>query len=254
LSKHERNSMIMDLMAFRVPWRVRLGDAAGVARLEQSPTATLRWRLLVAGGCGLAAVMAGGLAVSAHPSWWEFGGGVGDLLQKHGAHELAVGAAVVNTMLDTFAVLALLLVAAIVVISGTNITDTILFVLVVACSWAVAWGIALLVDRPGGPVTNASEAFWFRGLTYPSRPVTLSAALLAGILIITRRPGDRVIEICVGLTGLAAVVWARLYLGLDYPLDAAAGIVTGVATTTVCYSGAAAFDGRRHARGRPTRL
>lgn len=229
-------------MSFRVTWPVTLRDAAGVAELERSSSTFVRRGLVFAGVFGLLLVTLGGLVMSGRPEWSELGGQVGALLQMRGGHALAVGATVVNTMLDTFAVLGLLLIAAVVLIAGTRLTDMIVFGAVTAFAWATAWLLAFLVGQPSLVGAGIPESLWFRSLTYPSRPVALSAALLAGFLIITRRRGDRILELCVGLPGLAGVIWARLYLGLDFPLDAAAGLVTGVGAAAIGYALAATID------------
>ena len=85
-----------------------------------------------------------------------------------------------------------------------------------------------LIERPrplGVPIIDS-----WQGFAMPSRPVAVLAATLVNVLyalVPAGRLRDRGKLVAGGLLGV--VVLARLYLGVDHPTDAIAGVVLGVA-------------------------
>lgn len=220
--------------------------------MSTSSLSSAWWPRVAAGFAGLFAVVLAGLVMASYPALSQLGGQIGALLRRGGAHKVMIGATVLNALPGTGALIALVLVTAVMVVAGAGVVQMAVFVVAVAASWSVAWGLARVVDMPAEVGTGVFPPLWFHGLTYPSRPVAASAAILTGFLIVTRRRLDRTVELCFGLPALLAVIWARLYLGLDYPIDAAAGIVTGWSTAWAVWAAASALIARRRARGRPT--
>jgi membrane-associated phospholipid phosphatase len=92
----------------------------------------------------------------------------------------------------------------------------------------------LLIGRPRPPVAHLEAAVHS---SFPSGHATLSAALYLALLIVflsRRRWGGRALAAAVATALLVAGIAAsRVYLGVHYPTDVAAGVALGAAWAVV---------------------
>lgn len=95
----------------------------------------------------------------------------------------------------------------------------------------------LLVDRPRPPVHH------LEAVTSPSFPsghasqsTALFLALLLTLLAVHRPRAWGAVSVCATVLLVAAIAWSRIYLGVHYPTDVAAGILLATAWTLTAKS------------------
>ena len=108
------------------------------------------------------------------------------------------------------------------------------FVIYLTALGVVGTGVYLLTKRPR-PYGVTIIGDWI-GFSLPSFPVAILAACLMGIaysVVVPGRPRDWA-KLAVAVV-LAAVAFARLYLGLEYPSDVVWAVVLGVAVPLAAF-------------------
>ena len=105
--------------------------------------------------------------------------------------------------------------------------DDVGLLVIAAGSALLPFVVKLIVARPRPTIGNLSH---LSSLSFPSEHTTQAAAIYLAIAIMlsqTLARGWREAAIAIGVVIALAVAWSRVYLGLHYPTDVAAGLVLG---------------------------
>ena len=105
--------------------------------------------------------------------------------------------------------------------------DDIALVVIAAGSAALPWLVKLIVARPRPTFEHLQQ---LSSLSFPSEHTTQAAAIYLTIAILLSKGLNRGLrELVIVLALLIAVVvaWSRVYLGVHYPSDVAAGLILG---------------------------
>lgn len=112
--------------------------------------------------------------------------------------------------------------------------------------------LKMLFDRPR-PQLFEWRAQHAASASYPSGHATMSVVLLVVLAYVVHRLARRravgVAAALVAGTGALLIGLSRLYLGVHYPSDVAAGAIIGFAWAVFCALGVEALRGRRGAHG-----
>jgi len=105
--------------------------------------------------------------------------------------------------------------------------DDIALVVIAAGSAVLPFVVKLIVARPRPTIEHLSH---LSSLSFPSEHTTQAAAIYLAIAIMLSQSltrGWREAVIAFGVLIALAVAWSRVYLGVHYPTDVAAGLVLG---------------------------
>jgi len=133
----------------------------------------------------------------------------------------------VVTEAGSFVLLAPLSIAFLLLRRWKRPADDIALVVIAAGSALLPFVVKLIVARPRPTIGNLSH---LSSLSFPSEHTTQAAAIYLAIAIMlsqTLARGWREAAIAIGVVIALAVAWSRVYLGLHYPTDVAAGLVLG---------------------------
>lgn len=107
--------------------------------------------------------------------------------------------------------------------------EAVLLALTVMLGWLVGWGIKLLVGRPRPEIvphlTEAGGASFPSGHSFNSAVVFIAIALAFATM--SARESVRLTIIAAALLLSVAVAWSRVWLGVHFPTDVAAGWLGG---------------------------
>lgn len=163
------------------------------------------------------------------------------------------GVAIDLTALGSPVLLGIFVVMVVLVLTMTH--DRLGSLLVVSAAvGAIGWTLVLkrLIERQRPQLVSHLVAV--DGYSYPSGHSLASAAILmSGAIIACRHLESRVQQLVVliftgGIVG--AVALSRVYLGVHYPSDVAAGTSLGVAWSFLCAAALSWIEGRRFARAK----
>ena len=108
--------------------------------------------------------------------------------------------------------------------------EAVLLVLTVALGWAIDWAIKVSVGRPRPAIvphlTEAGGSSFPSGHAFNSAVVYLAIALAFATL--SARESVRLTVIGTALLVSLAIAWSRVWLGVHFPTDVAAGWLGGV--------------------------
>jgi undecaprenyl-diphosphatase len=127
----------------------------------------------------------------------------------------------------SFALLAPLSIAFLLLRRWKRPADDVALVVIAAGSALLPIVVKLIVARPRPTLENLST---LKSLSFPSEHTTQAAAIYLTIAILLSKGLDpRWRQLLVGLAVLIglAVAWSRVYLGVHYPTDVAAGLLLG---------------------------
>jgi len=133
----------------------------------------------------------------------------------------------VVTEAGSFVLLAPLSIAFLLLRRWKRPADDVALVVIAVGSALLPFVVKLIVARPRPTIGNLSH---LSSLSFPSEHTTQAAAIYLAIAIMlsqTLARGWREAAIAVGVVIALAVAWSRVYLGLHYPTDVAAGLVLG---------------------------
>jgi len=133
----------------------------------------------------------------------------------------------VVTEAGSFVLLAPLSIAFLLLRRWKRPADDVALVVIAAGSALLPFVVKLIVARPRPTIGNLSH---LSSLSFPSEHTTQAAAIYLAIAIMlsqTLARGWREAAIAIGVVIALAVAWSRVYLGLHYPTDVAAGLVLG---------------------------
>ena len=133
----------------------------------------------------------------------------------------------VVTEAGSFVLLAPLSIAFLLLRRWKRPADDIALVVIAAGSALLPFVVKLIVARPRPTIEHLSH---LSSLSFPSEHTTQAAAIYLAIAIMlsqTLARGWREAAIAIGVVIALAVAWSRVYLGLHYPTDVAAGLVLG---------------------------
>ena len=135
--------------------------------------------------------------------------------------------AAIVTNAGSFAILAPLSVAVVLLRRWNRPADDIALVVVAAGSAALPWLVKLIVARPRPTLEQLQH---LSSLSFPSEHTTQAAAIYLTIAIVLSKALRRGLTApVIGLAVVIAVVvaWSRVYLGVHYPTDVAAALLLG---------------------------
>ena len=152
-----------------------------------------------------------------------------EILQAVALHRDATVTSIAEilTTAGSFPLLAPLSVAALLLRRWNRPADDIALVVIAAGSAALPWLVKLIVARPRPTFEHLQQ---LSSLSFPSEHTTQAAAIYLTIAILLSKGLNRGLrELAIVLALLIAVVvaWSRVYLGVHYPSDVAAGLVLG---------------------------
>ena len=152
-----------------------------------------------------------------------------EILQAVALHRDATVTSIAEilTTAGSFPLLAPLSVAALLLRRWNRPADDIALVVIAAGSAALPWLVKLIVARPRPTFEHLQQ---LSSLSFPSEHTTQAAAIYLTIAILLSKGLNRGLrELVIVLALLIAVVvaWSRVYLGVHYPSDVAAGLVLG---------------------------
>ena len=127
----------------------------------------------------------------------------------------------------SFALLAPLSIAFLLLRRWKRPADDIALVVIAAGSAALPSVVKLIVARPRPTIEHLSH---LTSLSFPSEHTTQAAAIYLTIAIMLSKGlnrGWRQLVIALAALIALAVAWSRVYLGLHYPTDVAAGLLLG---------------------------
>ena len=127
----------------------------------------------------------------------------------------------------SFALLAPLAVAFVLLRRWKRPADDIALVVIAAGSAALPSAVKLIVARPRPTIEHLSH---LTSLSFPSEHTTQAAAIYLTIAILLSRGlnrGWRELVIVLAALIALAVAWSRVYLGVHYPTDVIAGLLLG---------------------------
>ena len=152
-----------------------------------------------------------------------------EILQAVALHRDATVTSIAEilTTAGSFPLLAPLSVAALLLRRWNRPADDIALVVIAAGSAALPWLVKLIVARPRPTIEHLQQ---LSSLSFPSEHTTQAAAIYLTIAILLSKGLNRGLrELAIVLALLIAVVvaWSRVYLGVHFPSDVAAGLVLG---------------------------
>ena len=152
-----------------------------------------------------------------------------EILQAVALHRDATVTSIAEilTTAGSFPLLAPLSVAALLLRRWNRPADDIALVVIAAGSAALPWLVKLIVARPRPTFEHLQQ---LSSLSFPSEHTTQAAAIYLTIAILLSKDLNRGLrELVIVLALLIAVVvaWSRVYLGVHYPSDVAAGLILG---------------------------
>jgi len=152
-----------------------------------------------------------------------------EILQAVALHRDATVTSIAEilTTAGSFPLLAPLSVAALLLRRSNRPADDIALVVIAAGSAALPWLVKLIVARPRPTFEHLQQ---LSSLSFPSEHTTQAAAIYLTVAILLSKDLNRGLrELVIVLALLIAVVvaWSRVYLGVHYPSDVAAGLVLG---------------------------
>jgi len=133
----------------------------------------------------------------------------------------------VVTEAGSFVLLAPLSIAFLLLRRWKRPADDVALLVIAAGSALLPFVVKLIVARPRPTIGNLSH---LSSLSFPSEHTTQAAAIYLAIAIMlsqTLARGWREAAIAISVVIALAVAWSRVYLGLHYPTDVAAGLVLG---------------------------
>jgi len=133
----------------------------------------------------------------------------------------------IATTAGSFPILAPIAVAVVLLRRWNRPADDIALVVIAAGSAALPWLVKLIVARPRPTIEHLQQ---LSSLSFPSEHTTQAAAIYLTIAILLSKGLNRGLrELVIVLAILIAMVvaWSRVYLGVHYPSDVAAGLVLG---------------------------
>ena len=133
----------------------------------------------------------------------------------------------IATTAGSFPILAPIAVAVVLLRRWNRPADDIALVVIAAGSAALPWLVKLIVARPRPTIEHLQQ---LSSLSFPSEHTTQAAAIYLTIAILLSKGLNRGLrELVILLAVLLAMVvaWSRVYLGVHYPSDVAAGLVLG---------------------------
>ena len=152
-----------------------------------------------------------------------------EILQAVALHRDAAVTSIAEilTTAGSFPLLAPLSVAALLLRRWNRPADDIALVVIAAGSAALPWLVKLIVARPRPTFEHLQQ---LSSLSFPSEHTTQAAAIYLTIAILLSKGlnrGLRQLVIVLALLIAVVVAWSRVYLGVHYPSDVAAGLVLG---------------------------
>jgi len=152
-----------------------------------------------------------------------------EILQAVALHRDATVTSIAEilTTAGSFPLLAPLSVAALLLRRWNRPADDIALVVIAARSAALPWLVKLIVARPRPTFAHLQQ---LSSLSFPSEHTTQAAAIYLTVAILLSKDLNRGLrELVIVLALLIAVVvaWSRVYLGVHYPSDVAAGLILG---------------------------
>ena len=152
-----------------------------------------------------------------------------EILQAVALHRDATVTSIAEilTTAGSFPFLAPLSVAALLLRRWNRPADDIALVVIAAGSAALPWLVKLIVARPRPTFEHLQQ---LSSLSFPSEHTTQAAAIYLTIAILLSKGlnrGLRQLVIVLALLIAVVVAWSRVYLGVHYPSDVAAGLVLG---------------------------
>jgi len=152
-----------------------------------------------------------------------------EILQAVALHRDATVTSIAEilTTAGSFPLLAPLSVAALLLRRWNRPADDIALVVIAAGSAALPWLVKLIVARPRPTFEHLQQ---LSSLSFPSEHTTQAAAIYLTIAILLSKGlnrGLRQLAIVLALLIAVVVAWSRVYLGVHYPSDVAAGLVLG---------------------------
>ena len=152
-----------------------------------------------------------------------------EILQAVALHRDATVTSIAEilTTAGSFPLLAPLSVAALLLRRWNRPADDIALVVIAAGSAALPWLVKLIVARPRPTFEHLQQ---LSSLSFPSEHTTQAAAIYLTIAILLSKGlnrGLRQLVIVLALLIAVVVAWSRVYLGVHYPSDVAAGLVLG---------------------------
>jgi undecaprenyl-diphosphatase len=133
----------------------------------------------------------------------------------------------VVTEAGSFVLLAPLSIAFLLLRRWKRPADDIALVLIAIGSALLPISVKVIVARPRPTIEHLSQ---LSSLSYPSEHTTQAAAIYLTIAIMLSQGlarGWREAAIALGIVIALAVAWSRVYLGVHYPTDVAAGLLLG---------------------------
>jgi undecaprenyl-diphosphatase len=174
---------------------------------------------------GLAVVTAvAGIAVKASAPGFDL-----QAMQAIASHRDATVTAIAGIVTDagSFALLAPLSIAFLLLRRWKRPADDIALVVIAAGSALLPSVVKLIVARPRPTIEHLSQ---LSSLSFPSEHTTQAAAIYLTIAILLSRGlsrGWRVLAIVLAVAIALGVAWSRVYLGVHYPTDVTAGLLLG---------------------------
>ena len=152
-----------------------------------------------------------------------------EILQAVALHRDATVTSIAEivTYAGSFPILAPIAVAVVVLRRWNRPADDIALVVIAAGSAALPWLVKLIVARPRPTFEHLQQ---LSSLSFPSEHTTQAAAIYLTVAILLSKDLNRGLrELVIVLALLIAVVvaWSRVYLGVHYPSDVAAGLILG---------------------------
>ena len=151
------------------------------------------------------------------------------VLQAIALHRSSALTSVAQIVSDagSFALLAPLSIAFVLLRRWKRPADDIALVVVAAGSAALPSVVKLIVARPRPTIEHLSH---LTSLSFPSEHTTQAAAIYLTIAILLSRDlnrGWRELVVVLAVLIALAVAWSRVYLGVHYPTDVIAGLLLG---------------------------
>ena len=151
------------------------------------------------------------------------------IIQAVAAHRDATVTSIAEivTYAGSFPILAPIAVAVVLLRRWNRPADDIALVVIAAGSAALPWLVKLIVARPRPSLEQLQH---LSSLSFPSEHTTQAAAIYLTIaIVLSKELGRGLRELVIGLAVVIAVViaWSRVYLGVHYPTDVAAGLLLG---------------------------
>ena len=151
------------------------------------------------------------------------------IIQAVAAHRDATVTSIAEivTYAGSFPILAPIAVAVVLLRRWNRPADDIALVVIAAGSAALPWLVKLIVARPRPSLEQLQH---LSSLSFPSEHTTQAAAIYLTIaIVLSKELGRGFRELVIGLAVVIAVVvaWSRVYLGVHYPTDVAAGLLLG---------------------------